>query len=425
MSFDGVNDYVSLTNWEWGGTTSFEVYVKYDSFTDYSRVFGFGSGSEDNNVLLCNEGSTSTIDFEVRQGSTGKWFVQGNFDSSTWTHIVATVSGTTMKVYKNGVLVGTKTDGHDPLVMTREFHYIGATAWGGTTGYIDGTIAFLKIWHGVELSQDDVTTLHTATTRYALDKLYQSTDGDSWTNKGNWMSSTISVCSWYGIMCNENGEITKIDLHDNNLRGTVPAELGALGTLTELTLYSNQLSDEIPSELSSLTSLTSFHLGDNQLTGSIPSELSSLTSLTYFDLGDNELTGSIPSWIGTFSSLTNFNLRENELTGSIPSELSSLTSLTYFNLGDNQLTGSIPSWIGTFTSLTTLALYNNKFSGEIPSELSSLTSLAIFNLDYNRLTGSIPSELSSLASLTNLQLCCNQLTGSVPPWIGSFTSLTF
>jgi len=73
LSFDGVNDYVSLTNWEWGGTTSFEAYVKYDSFTtSYSRVFGFGSGSADNNVMLCNRGSTSTIGFGVRQGSTGK-----------------------------------------------------------------------------------------------------------------------------------------------------------------------------------------------------------------------------------------------------------------------------------------------------------------------------------------------------------------
>jgi len=43
LSLDGVNDYVSLTNWEWGGTTSFEVYVKYDSFNRYSRVFDFGS----------------------------------------------------------------------------------------------------------------------------------------------------------------------------------------------------------------------------------------------------------------------------------------------------------------------------------------------------------------------------------------------
>ena len=56
LSFDGVNDYVALTNWEWGGTASFEVYVKFDSFNSYNgRVFDFGSGDNDNNVILFNE----------------------------------------------------------------------------------------------------------------------------------------------------------------------------------------------------------------------------------------------------------------------------------------------------------------------------------------------------------------------------------
>ena len=110
LSFDGVNDYVALTNWEWGGTTSFEAYVKYDSFS-HSRVFGFGSGAYNNNVMLYNGGDTSTIRLQVRQGSTYKYISQGNYDSSTWTHVAATVSGTTMKIYKNGVLLGTKTDG--------------------------------------------------------------------------------------------------------------------------------------------------------------------------------------------------------------------------------------------------------------------------------------------------------------------------
>ena len=72
-------------------------------------MFDFGSGEADNNFNLGNHAST--------------------------------VSATSMKVYKNGVLIGTKTDGFEPLVMTREFHYIGASDWGGTQDYIDGTIA--------------------------------------------------------------------------------------------------------------------------------------------------------------------------------------------------------------------------------------------------------------------------------------------
>ena len=163
IALDGLDDYVDINDWTWGGTTSFEVLVKYDSFNSGSRVFDFGNGANSDNVYLtneANEGTTSTIRWEVRQGSTQKALITSNFDSSTWTHVVLTVSGTTMKMYKNGVIVGTKTDGHEPNVLTRANHIIGATNWGSMSVFMDGTIAYLKMWHGVELQQSDVTDLY-------------------------------------------------------------------------------------------------------------------------------------------------------------------------------------------------------------------------------------------------------------------------
>jgi hypothetical protein len=47
IALDGSNDYVDINDWTWGGTTSFEVYVKYDSFNDWSRIFDFGNGVSD------------------------------------------------------------------------------------------------------------------------------------------------------------------------------------------------------------------------------------------------------------------------------------------------------------------------------------------------------------------------------------------
>ncbi|GMI01946.1 hypothetical protein TrLO_g8139 [Triparma laevis f. longispina] len=64
-----------------------------------------------------------------------------------------------MKMYKNGALTGTKTDGHEPNVLTRTHHTIGAFN-GGTGSFMDGTIAYVKVWHGVELQQSDVTDLY-------------------------------------------------------------------------------------------------------------------------------------------------------------------------------------------------------------------------------------------------------------------------
>ncbi len=41
MSFDGVNDYVDLSDWSWGGTQSWEVYAKFTTLSSYTRVFEF------------------------------------------------------------------------------------------------------------------------------------------------------------------------------------------------------------------------------------------------------------------------------------------------------------------------------------------------------------------------------------------------
>ncbi|GMH88521.1 hypothetical protein TL16_g11180 [Triparma laevis f. inornata] len=124
LGLDGSDDWADIDDWEWGGTTSFEVYVKYDSFNDWS-----------------------------------KGFLKGNWDSSTWTHVVVTISGTTMKIYKNGVLIRTEINGHKPIVLTRTQHWLGRSAWS-SDGYFDGTIVYLKVWHGVELTESYVASTY-------------------------------------------------------------------------------------------------------------------------------------------------------------------------------------------------------------------------------------------------------------------------
>ncbi|GMH51735.1 hypothetical protein TrST_g11026 [Triparma strigata] len=159
VNLDGNSNYADIDDWEWGGPVSIEVYVKYNSFNGYSRVFDFSNGVDSDNVLLSNFGTSSAILWSARQGNTQKLLSTSNFDSSTWTHVVVTVLDTTMKIYKNGVLAGTKTDGWEPKVLTRSQHWLGRSAWP-SDGYFEGTIAYVKMWHGVELQQSDVTDLY-------------------------------------------------------------------------------------------------------------------------------------------------------------------------------------------------------------------------------------------------------------------------
>ncbi|MEJ2567323.1 MAG: leucine-rich repeat domain-containing protein [candidate division WOR-3 bacterium] len=256
----------------------------------------------------------------------------------------------------------------------------------------------------------------------ALVELYDSTDGDNWTNNTNWKSGPIDT--WYGVTVT-GGRVTTLLLLNNNLVGSIPAEIGNLTSLHSLRLYDNQLTGSIPPGIGNLTSLTRLELNDNQLTDSIPPGIGNLTSLQILRLNNNQLTGSIPSGIENLTSLHFLYLNNNQLTGSIPLGIVDLTSLQELYLNFNQLTDSIPSSIGSLTNLTELYLNFNQLTGPIPPSIGSLTNLTQLYLNVNYLTDSIPSSIGSLTNLTQLYLNDNQLTNSIPSSIGNLTNLQY
>jgi hypothetical protein len=64
-----------------------------------------------------------------------------------------------MNVYKNGELAATKHDGHEPQVLTRTQHWLGRSAWE-SDGFLHGTIAYVRVWHGAALGQGEVAALY-------------------------------------------------------------------------------------------------------------------------------------------------------------------------------------------------------------------------------------------------------------------------
>lgn len=288
--------------------------------------------------------------------------------------------------------------------------------------------------------------LTAATDRDALIALYQSAEGDNWTNNDNWLSDA-PIGTWHGVTTDENGRVIELYLWQNNLNGTIPSELGDLTFLSILNLFGNQLRGEIPPELGNLTSLVLLNLSQNELRGTIPIDLSKLTFLVILNLSDNllsgeippalnrltylaglylsqnELQGTIPSEFGGLSNLEELHLWDNQLRGMIPSELGDLANLITLHLGTNKLIGAIPSELGNLANLKELGLYENLLSGTIPPELGNLINLSHLALSDNILTGTIPSELSNLVNLELLFLSENQLSGPVPLQLGNLTSL--
>ncbi len=239
----------------------------------------------------------------------------------------------------------------------------------------------------------------------ALVALYDSTDGDNWKTNTGW-KDTNTPCSWYGILCSADGEVTRVSLLNNQLNGAIP-DINALTELQILYLYGNNITGSLP-EFNSISKIQRIRLDRNQLTGSIPN-FDNMPKLQELMLNNNKFTGEIPNF-SNLPSLLHLYLASNQLTDSIPN-FNMLTNLKFLVLGNNQFSGSTPTF-NLLVNLENINLGGNQLTGSVP-EFSTLTKLKTLNLRNNKLTGSIP-EFNSLTQLRFLDLQENQLSGSVP-----------
>ena len=141
---------------------SAEAYVKYGAFNSWSRIFDFGDGEADDNVILLNVWTSATARFSIYVGaggdSDGLVSAGQEINKDAWVHLVVTVEGATMKIYLDGALTGTENNGAEPASVTRLNHWVGRSHWDN--GYLDATIAYLRFWHGQAISAGQVAKLY-------------------------------------------------------------------------------------------------------------------------------------------------------------------------------------------------------------------------------------------------------------------------
>lgn len=216
----------------------------------------------------------------------------------------------------------------------------------------------------------------------ALVALYKNTGGDNWTKQDSWLSSK-PVSEWYGITITRN-RVTSVQLDNNNLNGTIPADIGDLDALQYLYLNNNNLSGEIPARIGDMSALYRIYLNNNQLSGRIPSSVGNLTYLVHLILNDNNLQGEIIPEISNLTNLTELELQNNALEGQIPESLVKLRSLDILYLGGNYLKGSVPAAFNDLKSLRLFVIQNNQLK-DLP-ELTGMSGIERFNATYNRFT---------------------------------------
>ena len=86
---------------------------------------------------------------------------------------------------------------------------------------VPGLLVLLLCTAGGARAQDGV-----ATDRAALQALYDAANGAAWTDATSW-SSGEPLASWHGVTTDGDGRVTRLELGDNGLSGTLPGGAGA------------------------------------------------------------------------------------------------------------------------------------------------------------------------------------------------------
>ena len=267
-----------------------------------------------------------------------------------------------------------------------------------------------------------------------LSALYTATGGDNWTRNDNWDITTVpseeELATWYGVGLSA-GWLVELFLPENNLTGTLPAELGNLAQLQELNLWDNTLTGLIPSELGNLVQLTRLNLSGNTLTGLIPSELGNLAQLQELNLSGNSLTGAIPPNLGSLSQLKQLDLSYNALTGMLPRSLMHLGRLEVFNFGGQYLCApaddGFQAWLSNIPNVYGSTCAALQFTGGIAAQTFT-TGAAIPALVLPEASGGIPPYIYELAPALPAGLVFDDATrtiNGVPAEVAAVVSYTY
>ncbi|HPG82084.1 MAG TPA: hypothetical protein PKY55_02320 [bacterium] len=158
--FDGVDDYIDLGDWPFGGEMTISAWVNYQAFNRWSRVVDLGNGENVQNIVLSNTGNSSTIAYHIYYTGPSAYLESANLAVlNEWIFLTASVtSNGNMYLYKNGELAASGTGGFPPNNLTRVSQFIARSNWS-VDGYFKGRIDDVRIYNRV-LSDAEIETLY-------------------------------------------------------------------------------------------------------------------------------------------------------------------------------------------------------------------------------------------------------------------------
>lgn len=222
-------------------------------------------------------------------------------------------------------------------------------------------------------------------------------------------------------LCGTDGyrHVSKIEMMNSNISGTLPSAIGDLVYLHELDLSHNDISGTLPAEMGRMSRLAVIRLGYNYFEGAF--ELSgSLPSLRVFEASYNYFEGDIADILERTPAAESIIADHNLISGSFSSDraraaMRKMRGLRKLELGNNMIEGTLPLAL-TGLSLEQLRLENNMLSGTLPeSQFGSGTdSLRALCLRGNRIEGYLSATIGRAKWLEELDLSMNLISGAIP-----------
>ena len=159
--FNGTNAYIITSELDFmkmaDSNYTFSMWINSNE-ADSSRSIYFGCGNQGNGWTLAFEKQSNTNKFRVYNNAKPDWYVDGCvITPNQWIHIAVTKSGETFKVYKNGVVVGTKT-GVSAHTALDKIYYLGSDYRAGDTMF-KGYIGDFKAY-ATALSDDEIAKIY-------------------------------------------------------------------------------------------------------------------------------------------------------------------------------------------------------------------------------------------------------------------------
>lgn len=186
-------------------------------------------------------------------------------------------------------------------------------------------------------------------------------------NCANISDARLTACGWPGITCTnieDQDYVTAINLANPgfSLAGTLPGQVFTLPFLTIFNLVGHSLNSPLPSGMTDSPAIERLIIQNCQLVGSIPADLGNIGTLSFLSLSNNvNLTGVIPPSIGLPTYLSQIDLSNTGISGTLPADLNILLLSTLRVQQTKLSAGCFPQKLATLPILGTCDTSSTSF----------------------------------------------------------------